>query len=240
MCKTVIVAALEREVGPLIKNCKRLRREHEGRTFNFFEHDNKILICGGIGAESARRATEAAIALFNPTLIKSVGFAGALDPTLRVGDAFSPSLILDARDGSRIPLEGREGTLITFMEVAGVAQKAKLAQAYGARAVDMESAAVASAAAAHGLSFTATKVISDEFDFEIPGMAAFITTEGQFRTSSFVLFTAVRPWLWNRVAILARNSAQAARALTANLKSELDFTTKLHNKDQLSGAEARK
>jgi adenosylhomocysteine nucleosidase len=217
--KTVIVAALEREVALLIKKWTRVPREHEGRKFIFFEREDTALVCGGIGLQAARRATEASIALYQPTLVKSAGFAGGLDPTLRVGDIFWPSLLLDARDGSRISLEGRDGTLVTFMEVAGAAQKSKLAQAYAARAVDMEAAAVAASANAHGIAFTAIKVISDELDFEIPGMSAFIDNDGEFHTLNFALFLALRPWLWLRIALLTRNSGKAARALSACLQS---------------------
>ncbi|MGA6983975.1 MAG: hypothetical protein WCC95_02230 [Candidatus Sulfotelmatobacter sp.] len=219
MFNMVIVAALEREVRPLIKHWRRVSRGYEGCTYTFFEHEETALICGGIGAQAARRATEAAIAIYHPLVIKSVGFAGALDPSLHVGDLFSPSLILDSRDGSRTQMEGSDGTLITFMEVAGAAQKSKLAEAYAARAVDMEAAAVAASAMAHGIACSATKVISDELDFEIPGMSAFINAKGEFRTAKFVFFIAVRPWVWPRIAVLARNSAKAARALAVHLQS---------------------
>ncbi|MGA9072809.1 MAG: hypothetical protein WB368_01770 [Candidatus Sulfotelmatobacter sp.] len=219
MPKIAIVAALEREVSALIKNWNRIQREHEGRSFTFFERGDTVVVCGGIGVQAARRAAEAAITLYLPSLVQSVGFAGALDSNLRVGDLFSPSLVLDARDGSRIQLSGGEGTLVTFMAVAGAQQKAKLAHAYGARAVDMEAAAVAAAVRAHGIPFGVTKVISDELDFEVPGMSAFIDSEGHFRTMNFIFFAALRPWLWRRVAILARNSSKAAGALGAHLES---------------------
>jgi adenosylhomocysteine nucleosidase len=213
-----IVAALEREVALLIRGWRRVAHEHQGRSFTFFEDENAVLIAGGIGPQAARRAAEAVIALYQPAQIYSVGFAGALDASLRVGDIFTPSLILDARDGSRILLDGGVGTLISFMEVAGSAQKSKLSQAYAAHAVDMEAAAVAASATAHHLPLRAIKVISDEMNFEIPGGSRFITANGQFQTSSFVLYAALRPWLWPRVVTLARNSAQATRALSDHLR----------------------
>ncbi|MFZ0774839.1 MAG: hypothetical protein WCA49_14340 [Candidatus Sulfotelmatobacter sp.] len=222
MPKIAIVAALEREVSPLIKNWSRIQREHEGRWFTFFERGEVVVVCGGIGVESARRAAEAVIALYRPVLIQSAGFSGALDANLRVGDRFSPSLVLDARDGSRIQLPGGEGTLVTFSAVAGAGQKAKLAQAYGARAVDMEAAAVAASASSHGIAFGVTKVISDEFDFEMPDLSAFIDAEGRFRAMQFIFFSALRPWLWKRLAILAGNSRTAALALSAHLQSFCD------------------
>jgi len=224
MPKIAVVAALEREVRGLTKNCRRIEREHQGRNFVFFERkgedENMVIVCGGIGLEAARRAAEAVIALYHPIGLQSVGFAGALDQTMHVGDVFIPSAVIDARDGSRVfvaDVDNRD-SLVTFMSVAGAQQKRNLAQAFGAKAVDMEAAAVAAAAAAHGLSFGATKVISDELDFDMPEMARFIDARGQFRTAAFAGFLALRPWLWLRVAALARNSRKAARALGSHLE----------------------
>jgi adenosylhomocysteine nucleosidase len=213
-----IVAALEREVAPLVKRWTRVPRRHDNRDYTFFEHENSVCLCGGIGAQAARRAAEAVIALYRPALLHSVGFAGALDATLHIGNIMTPALVLDARDGSRFPLPHGQGTLITFMEVAGTSQKEKLASAYAAQAVDMESAAVAAAATAHAIPFAATKVISDEADFEIPGISRFIDSQGQFNTAGFALATVIRPWLWKRLATLAFNSNQAANALSAYLE----------------------
>jgi hypothetical protein len=105
------------------------------------------------------------------------------------------------------------------MTVASTNQKANLAQGYGAQAVDMEAAAVAAAARAHGIQFAATKVISDGLDFEMPETARFIDSQGRFRTSAFAVFVALRPSLWRRVAILARNSNRAARVLAEHLET---------------------
>jgi len=218
MPKLAIVAALEREVSGLIGGWTRVERDHEGRKFIFFEHDDMVLVCGGIGPEAARRAAEAVIALYHPALVRSVGFAGALDAALHVGNIFSPAVVLDARDGSRIEIAGGEGTLVTFMTVAGAGQKLKLAQAYGAQAVDMEAAAVAAAAHAHGIRFTATKVISDGLQFDMPETARFIDALGGFKTASFAFYVALRPWLWRRVATLTSDSRKAARALGEHLK----------------------
>jgi adenosylhomocysteine nucleosidase len=220
MSRVAIVAALEREVSRLTRGWSRVEREHEGRKFVFFERDEMVVVCGGIGMEAARRAAEAVIALYRPTLVHSVGFAGALDRSLRIGDVFAPAAVIDARDGSRVEIEGanRQRVLVSFMEVAGPDQKANLAQAYGAHAVDMEASAVAAAARAHGIRFGTTKVISDELSFEMPEMARFIDPQGRFRTGSFALYVALRPWLWRRVVLLASNSRKAAGALTDHLK----------------------
>ena len=72
-----------------------------------------VLVCGGIGGESARRATEAVIALYQPDQCASVGLAGALDPKLKVGMIFSPRWVVDARDGSRTHTARGDGALVS-------------------------------------------------------------------------------------------------------------------------------
>src|SRR5712691_5942124 len=151
--KIALVAALEREVWPLVKHWSASEREFDGRQFKFFENERAVLVCGGIGAEAARRACEAMIALYQPVLVISAGFAGALSADSHVGDVFVPRRVVDASDGSVVETGMGHGSLVTFAGVAGVAGKKKLAQAYGAQAVDMEAAAVARAARARGTRF---------------------------------------------------------------------------------------
>ena len=218
MPNVAIVAALEREIADLLKHSSAVKREYQGRTFQFFERDDAVAVCAGIGTEAARRATEAAIALYQPALVQSVGFAGALESNMRVGDIFVPRLLIDVRDGSRTEIADGNGALVTFMSVADATQKTRLAQAYAAQAVDMEAAGVAAAAHAHGIAFRAVKVISDPMNFQMPDMTRFVDGQGRFRTISFAAYAALRPWLWPRVATLARNSKQAAAALERHLR----------------------
>jgi len=213
MPREAIVAALEREVWPLVKDWRVSEREHEGKQFKFFESDDEVLVCGGIGAQAARRATEAVIALYQPERVLSVGFAGALDSSWKVGTILMPAQVIDAQDGSHVDGGPGKYVLVSVAAVASVEQKKKLAKAYGAQAVDMEAAAVARGAQARGVGFSAVKVISDDMDFELPSMEKFIAGDGQFRTGKFVAFVAIRPWLWSPVRRLQKNSAIAARAL---------------------------
>src|SRR5271170_4727832 len=126
LIKVAMVAALEREVRRLVKYWRSIEREYEGRRFKFFESGQAVLVCGGIGAEAARRATEAVIALYEPELVQSVGFAGALDPGLKVGWIFSPTRIIDARDGSSVETGAGFGFLVSAATIAGAEQKVKL------------------------------------------------------------------------------------------------------------------
>jgi adenosylhomocysteine nucleosidase len=213
MFKVAIVAALEREVHPLVKNWRASEREYDGRRFRFFEKDDVVLVCGGIGAQAARRAAEAVISLYAPTVVMSAGFAGALDPELRVADILQPHRVVNAGDGSSVTLDRGEGVLVSFGSVASPEQKAKLRDSFAAQAVDMEASAVARAAEVRGVQFAVVKVISDEFDFAFPAMERFVDANGLFLEGRFAWFAALRPWLWPQIARLARNSRRASRAL---------------------------
>ncbi len=228
MYKVGIVAALEREVRPLLKQKERGWRireeEHASRKFRFYEKDDVVLVCGGIGAEAARRAAEAMIELYSPGVIYSAGFAGALDEKLQVGDVLLPRRVVNAGDGSSVEMEigdGVDGVLVSFAAVAGKAQKEKLRKSFSAHAVDMEAAAVARAAQARGVRFATVKVISDEFDFDFPAMERFVGANGKFSEMRFALFAAIRPWLWARVARMAANSGRTARVLSEWLEKNM-------------------
>jgi len=229
--KVAMVAALEREVRLLVKRWPTIEREHEGRRFKFFESGQAVLVCGGIGADPARRATEAVIALYLPEVVLSVGFAGALDAALKVGETFSPGRVIDVRDGSSVEIATGRGVLVSAVTIAGMEDKVKLAESYGAQAVDMEATAVARGAQARGVRFMAVKAISDESSFNMPPMDRFVNEKGQFRAGRFLMFTGLRPWLWLRVIQLASNSVEASRALCV----ELDRYVNDPKKTEVSG-----
>jgi adenosylhomocysteine nucleosidase len=227
MFEVAYVAAVPREVQPLLRQWTRRTNSYTGRNFDFFENGDRVLVCGGIGPEAARRASEAVVSLYGPQEIVSIGFAGALDTTLRVGDLLEPATVIDSRDGSRNSITGGSGVLVSFSVVAGKDQKQRLAKAYSAQAVDMEAAAVAKTAAIHGLRFRAIKVVSDESDFAMPPMDRFVNSDGGFRTSSLVAYCAFRPQFWGAIARLARNSAKAARVLVARLGRDSSASTRV-------------
>lgn len=219
MPRLAVVAALEREVRPLLKSWRVRETEHAGRRFRFFEDGDVVLVCGGVGATAARRASESVIALFDPQVICSAGFAGALDPKLKVGDLVRPATVINAGDGSRTAVNGGAGVLVSFGSVADPEQKRKLRDSFAAEIVDMEAAAVACSAQARGIPFTAVKAVSDEWDFQFPAIDRFVDSEGRFLEGRFAFYTAIRPWLWSRVMRLAGNSNRASHALCMYLRT---------------------
>ena len=228
--RIAIVAAMKKEIAPLVRGWSARKIVHEGRTFEIFETGDAggyraIAICGGIGAEAARRAAEAVVREAEPARVVSVGFAGALDSKMKIGDVIEARVVVNASDGSRTDTGSGQGTLLSCWAVADRDQKKRLAAAYRADAVDMEAAAVAQAAQAHGLEFAALKAISDAVDFSMPPVHRFVSGDGRFRSASFALHVAVRPWLWKRTITLARNSERAIRALCVAIVKYLNRRT---------------
>lgn len=222
-CQVAIVAALEWEVRALVRHWSSSRKHFGSHWFNLFEKDAVVVVCGGIGPEAARRAAEAIINLYRPGLVVSGGFAGALDPALQVGQILRPRYVIDASDGSRSDCGSGQGVLVSFADVADVEQKAKLGQAYGAQAVDMEAAAVARAAEAHAVKFLACKVISDTSASSLPPLSHFVGSDGKFHVLRFMAYVSVRPWLWATVHQLASDSAMAANKLCSVLAENLEL-----------------
>ncbi len=215
---------MEREVRPLIRNWKVRMIEHDGRRYRIFENGEAAVVCGGIGAEAARRATEAVIREVKPLRVLSVGFAGATDGS-HLGQVVEPRIVINAADGVRTDVGLGDGILVTSATVAGKEQKARLGKAYGASAVDMEAAAVAQGAQARGVEFGALKAISDDSDFEMPALDRFVAHDGSFRSVRFAGHVTLRPWLWGATITLARNSSKASKALCGAIASYLGRET---------------
>src|ERR1700687_4044689 len=117
--KIAIIAAMEREVRPLIRSCKVRMIEPGGRRYRLFENGDAALVCGGIGAEAARRATEAIIREVSPVRVISVGFAGALEASLHVGQVLEPRTVINAADGVRTDVGSGEGILVSSASGGG-------------------------------------------------------------------------------------------------------------------------
>ena len=120
------------------------------------------------------------------------------------------------------------GTLLAARQpIASVAEKAALRAASGALAVDMESGAVAEAAAGAGLPFLALRIVADPADRAIPAAALQgIAPDGSRRPSAVLLNLLTRPADLAPLIRLARDSDAALRQLrrVASLVGSALFT----------------
>ncbi|HTD24263.1 MAG TPA: hypothetical protein VK738_16510 [Terriglobales bacterium] len=211
--RLAIIAALQREIAPIIHGWKHRDVEHGGKTLRFYESEKAVLVCGGIGASAAHLAAEAAVNTYHPEALVSAGLAGSLTSGVKVGEAFLAANVIDAASGKGYSTGPGIRILVTANKILGSEEKRALAQRFAAHAVDMEAAAVAEVAAQAGLPFFAVKAISDELEFPMPPMDKFVDVDGNFDTGKFVLHATLRPAMWPVVFRLARNSSRAAKAL---------------------------
>jgi len=246
MSRIAVIAAMERELAPLVGGWKKSVVASSDKKFTAFESEGVLAVISGIGSQNAELAARAVVEQFHPSVLMSVGLAGALIRSLKAGSVFVPSVVVDASDGAeyRCSADGVNvsgGVLITSGEVAGVEAKQNLVVRFHGLVVDMEAAGVARVAQQAHLDFRCVKAISDEADFVMPPMARFMDAAGTFATGKFALWATFRPWQWSKIAALARNSRRATRALcywlaknlTANMFNEEIVTL---NRAELSEA----
>jgi adenosylhomocysteine nucleosidase len=234
MSTIAIIAAMEREISPLVRGWQRATLSSSGKKFILFQRDDLLAVISGIGCKNAGLATRAVVAQYRPTLLVSVGLAGALIRSLKIGSIFTPNVVVDAADGAeyRCIADSNHvsgGVLVSSGEVAGVEAKRALVNRFHGLVVDMEAAGVARIAQQEQIGFRCVKAISDEADFDMPPMGQFLNAAGEFQSARFALWAAVRPWQWARIVALARNSKRATKSLCKRL--EKDFASGVQSKE---------
>lgn len=225
MSKTAIIAAMEREIAPLVRGWQRVALPFGDRKFTAFERDSVIAVVSGIGCKNAELAARAVVAQYRPAILVSGGLAGALIRSLKVGSVFTPNVVVDAADGAeyRCTADGNHvngGVLVSSGEIAGAEAKRELVNRFHGLVVDMEAAGVAKVAKQEQIGFRCVKAISDEADFAMPPMGQFLNAAGEFQSGKFVLWAALRPWQWAKIVALARNSKRATESLCNWLQKE--------------------
>jgi adenosylhomocysteine nucleosidase len=201
------------EVWPLIRDWR--KNPHVRK---FFEAENAVLLCGGIGYEAGKRAAEAVIEYAKPAVLIATGLAGGLKPEWVLGRTMVAAEVVDEATGRRFRAAYGEGTVVSSREIARAAKKRELASRFAGDVVDMEGAAVAEVAEAHALPFLLVKAVSDELDFELPPLQEFVDAEGRFHSARFGLWAAWHPRWWPVIAQLKRKSDVAAEALARKLR----------------------
>lgn len=226
MSQVAIIAAMEREISQFVRGWQRGTLSSGQREFPCFERDGVIAVVSGIGCKNAELAARAVVAQYQPSILISVGLAGALIRSLKAGSVFTPNLVVDAADGTeyRCAADSNHvsgGVLVSAGQIAGAQAKQELVNRFHGLVVDMEAAGVARVAQEAQIGFRCVKAISDEADFVMPPMGKFVNAAGEFQSGKFALWAAVRPWQWPGVVVLARNSKRATEALCYRLQADL-------------------
>ena len=186
----------------------------------------RMYICG-MGQERAGHAARALVEEGADGLL-SWGTAGALVSGLAPGTLLLPGAVVDEA-GNRTAadvawLEGLQGAIggavvhetlaSVHRPIADPAARGALRRASGAVAVDMETAAVASAATEQGLPWCAVRAIADPVESRLPvAVQRAVDPWGAPQWPRFLAELALRPTDWLALARLFRYFRAATEAL---------------------------
>ena len=220
--RTAIIAAMPGELKSLVRGWQHSR----SNGVDLWSSDNgeRIAACAGAGVAAATRAFAEIEKLGPITTVVSTGWAGALREELVLGQACDVSGVIDARTGERFVAAGPPNNcwLVTSPRVADATEKKRLASTYEATLVDMEAAGVARLAKMRGIPFYCIKGISDGYTDQLPDFNRFISHDGQFKLTRFMVFALLRPWHWHTLMRMGENSRKAARNIAQSLLDFLD------------------
>ena len=223
MARVGMVAAMFREVHPLLRHMKPLKYLPDRRV-RMYEDETKVIAYAGMGRDPAIVAAQAALASGELTALASVGWAGGLNPKTSGGQVVEPSVVIDGLSGERYEGSGSGGTLVTVQLVAGLEEKRQLGERFGGDYVDMEAAMVAACAREAGVPFFCFKAISDAHDARLPDMNRF-NRNGKFSIWRFMAHIGVRPGLWSVVSEMSRASLESRDALCKRLEEWIKEST---------------
>ena len=174
-----------------------------------------------VGGDSARLASDLARLAPGVAGLISFGMAGAIDPSLKLGDWVVGTRVVggfradcDPRWVSalvaRVPGALAGIVLADGRLVSGAAEKREAFAGSGALAVDMESHLVAEAAARAGIPFAVLRCVSDTATMALPpAVAVMMRPDGSVATGAMLCSLAARP---GQIPSFLRTLAGFARA----------------------------
>jgi len=163
--------------------------------------DEVRLAANGAGAHRAAAAIDDALATFRPEAIVSMGFCGALDPSLAIGDIVVGTTVFagDRAFAAEPPVtvaRHRSGPVCSIDHVAGTAEEKRKLHSTGAIAVEMEAAGVAQRAQKLGVPFFCIKSVTDLADETMANdFNAVLRSDGRFDTMKVLVSSLRRPWV---------------------------------------------
>lgn len=204
----------------------------------FGNEKNVTIACSGTGAVNSARKTENVLndAVPANTFLFICGFAGGLSPESKPGDVIIaeqvtsadwtlpllPDSVLSAKSGN-ISLQGSSicrGKLLSVDSVLSTPGEKKIAfGTNGALAVDMETAAAASAAEKRNIRWLSVRAITDGADDHMPfDFNKMAGQDGQIKRSKIVFAAITYPWKIPALIRLGKRSSKAAHNLTIVLE----------------------
>jgi len=124
----------------------------------------------GIGRQNAERSVRSFLTACTPDLVLTCGFAGGLNPELKLGDVVFEIANPQSELGLKLAAAGAKPARIFCADriATTVAEKKQLRTETGADAVEMESAAIQAVCLERGIACATVRVISDTAGEDLP------------------------------------------------------------------------
>lgn len=128
------------------------------------------ILLTGIGRANAEKSLREFLSKNSPELVFTCGFAGGLNPDLKIGDVVFEVQSPKSKVQSQLLAAGAKPAKIFCADriAITVAEKKKLREQTGADAVEMESAAIHAVCAERGIPCATVRVISDTAHEDLP------------------------------------------------------------------------
>ena len=204
------------------------------------KNKDTLLVQTGMGKERAENATQFILEHYPVTAIISLGFAGALNPELRIGDVVVCSTLHGAPgseqeeqrlepcapDANLLSLASQGhgdratrfclGCGVTVLQLNSSTQEMqRLSETFHADVVDMESYWIARIASARQIPFIAIRSISDNMQSSVQPFDRILAPDGTLLWKKAALCFLLHPWYLLNVFTLYRNTQPAKRNLAA-------------------------
>jgi adenosylhomocysteine nucleosidase len=202
---------------------------------------NIVLVRSGVGRQRAEDATLQVIDRFHPSTLVSIGYAGAVQPELNVGDlVIADTIIEENKKGKYSPdsdwlnrakdvpcLEGFKAVVGGLLTVDNVIHnslsKQKLGKNYSVQAVEMETSAIAKVAEENDVPLLSLRVISDRLDQELLDSSSFLGSDGEISTLKAGWYVLTHPSSIKSALSLRSQTQIATQALTKFLSDLMHY-----------------
>ncbi len=194
----------------------------------------------GLGKSGVDRGLRSAIEIVQPNRVILIGFSGALDPAMKVGELVNVEHVVRYTDGHDFLLinknkppqtlgeggryEGDASLWTVEQPVVTQADKAGMRDQGSIPLVDMESSFAAALCVRCELPLRIWRAVSDTAGESIPaGLIDSLRPNGTVDVMRAVRFLALRPWHWRRAMRLRKNAQRAAASLIEAIRREMSL-----------------
>jgi len=200
--RLLLIAAEPREFAGLLRFCRDVKPlawpVHAAWSADL-NGRQALLVANGAGRQRAAQAVDVASAKGKPDLICNMGFCGALESSMEIGDIFVAGCVQtgDSKYAVLKPQSARphhEGVLASIDRVVQTAEEKRSLRAGGASAVEMEAAGVAARVGSLGVPFYCVRSVTDLADegFQLDFNQA-LRPDGRFDTMRLIAASCRRP-----------------------------------------------